>query len=88
MLHTHELFLRCRTADGGIELRALSSDKRTEDEAVDSLINTLEDIAKKTASLNDLVDGFIYKVDGKTEFFVSRYYYLWPNYTDREDHKK
>lgn len=42
-------------------------------------------IEKGSKTLNRKRDGIVYKVDGKCEFFVSRYFYLWPSGSGFED---
>ena len=48
-------------------------------------MSLVEGVAKDGKYLNERRDGIIYKVDGKTEFFVSRYFFLWSTYNERED---
>lgn len=83
--HSHELFYRSHNGDGTCSLTRFAAHTYSESEAREDLIRLVEGVAKDGKTLNAQRDGIIYKVDGKCEFFVSRYFYLWPNYTDRED---
>lgn len=81
--HSHELFYRAK----GV-LTRFAAHSYNEDFPREDLISLVEGVAKDGKTLNETRDSIVYKVDGKTEFFVSRYIYLWPNYTDRENHSK
>jgi hypothetical protein len=83
--HLHELFYR-NVKDGNVSLTRFSAQRVRDAEVRDDLINLCEGVAKDGKTLNPERDAIVYKVDGSTEFFVSRYFYLWPNYTDREDY--
>ena len=58
---------------------------------VEDLIRACDDMAKNAAR-DDFKPtntyGYAYKVDGSLEYFVSKYYFKWPNYVDREDNGK
>lgn len=58
---------------------------------VEDVVRMCDDMAKN-ASRDDFepsnVVGYAYKVDGSLEYYVSKYYFKWPNYVDREDNAK
>ncbi len=83
--HLHELFYR-NVKDGTVTLSRFAAHRVRESEVRDDLVNLCEGVAKDGKTLTAERDALVYKVDGSTEFFVSRYFYIWPNYTDREDH--
>lgn len=84
--HLHELFYR-NVKDGNVSLTRFSAQRVRDAEVRDDLINLCEGVAKDGKTLNPERDAIVYKVDGSTEFFVSRYFYLWPNYQDRDMHR-
>lgn len=82
--NTHELFYRMRHLDGTTSLTRFAAHNYPELDAREDLIRLVEGVAKDGKTLNLARDGIVYKVNGVCEFFVSRYFYLWPNFTDRE----
>lgn len=92
MAHKHELFIR-HVENGKVRLLPFPLQRTfmhdgyfNEAEARDDIINIIDAIAKSNV-LTELDDAIVYKVDGSTEYFVSRYYYLWPSLTGESDGK-
>jgi hypothetical protein len=58
---------------------------------VEDIIRACDDMAKNAAR-DDFKPsntvGYAYKVDGSLEYYVSKYYFKWPNYVDREENGK
>lgn len=84
--HTHELFYRSNNGDGTCSLTRFAAHTYSEKDAREDLVRLVEGVAKDGKTLNATRDGIIYKVDGVCEFFVSRCFYLWPNYRDVLDY--
>lgn len=77
--HTHELFYRTVNRDGTCSLTRFAAHVFSDSNARADLISLAEGVAKHSKTLSAKRDGIVYKVDGKCEFFVSRYFYLWPS---------
>ena len=86
--NTHELFYRTQNADGTVSLTRFAAHSYPESEAREDLIRLVEGVAKDEKTLNATRDSVLYKVNGVCEFFVSRYFYLWPNFTDRNPNEQ
>lgn len=86
--HTHELFYRTVNNDGTTTLTRFAAHVYQDADARRDLISLAEGVAKGSKTLNRKRDGIVYKVDGKCEFFVSRYFYLWPSGSGFEDNNE
>jgi hypothetical protein len=56
------------------------SDEATEDENV----RICDDKAREASKSHGPITAFLYKEDGELMYFVSKYFFTWPNFLDRE----
>lgn len=92
-LHRHAILVRTMVAGRLPILTPIGVALLDTDEVQDALILEAERQAKGLLNPDPVLkalqaDSVFYMIDGKTEYFISKYYYAWPNFTDREDRKR
>lgn len=50
----------------------------------DEHIRVCDDMARAASKEGGAVNAFLYKEDGELMYFVSKYFFLWPNFLDRD----
>ncbi|NJL54095.1 hypothetical protein HC928_02265 [bacterium] len=82
-MYVHQLFWRSVERGVVTEIPTTYELTSDSDEPVDRFLREADYRAKSLTSRN-VKDGVLYKVSGETVYFVSKYYFLYPNYTDEE----
>lgn len=84
-MHKHEILLRTQVFGAVPSLEAVTTAYLDTDELQEGLVKTC-DQAAKLMSLPQIqpeteaeVDAVIYRVNDNTEYFVSKYFFMWPN---------
>lgn len=84
-VHLHELLLRRMQSDGSSSLVRFNAFSLSSKDPQEDMIAFAEGVAKAGTLFDESADAIVYKVDGKCEFYVSRAFYAYPNYTDRQE---
>lgn len=91
--HRHAIVLRTLIAGTRPVLTPIGMSILDTDEVQEAIVQEADRQAKALLNPDPILkalraDGVFYMIDGKTEYFISKYFYLWPNFTDREDRKR
>lgn len=82
-MFTHSVFART-TVGNETSLVLMNTTEEETDHPMDSAIRRCDDEARFAVRDHKAADAYVYKVDGEVEYMVSKYFYAYPNTTDRE----